>query len=99
MHEPQTCRDQTNYYNFPANEANFVSNDQTLNANISKATTKVYHSMDLWTYLWGKHDRLNTQIDDIWWKAHHKSIYHICNAMTKQEFKNLFTIIFLQTAG
>jgi hypothetical protein len=52
----RTCRDQTHYYNFPANKANLVLNDQTLNANISKATTKAYHSMDFRTFLRYRHD-------------------------------------------
>jgi hypothetical protein len=52
----------------------FVLNDQTINANISKATTKAYHSRDLRTYLRDQHNWSNVQIDSIWWKAHHKSI-------------------------
>jgi hypothetical protein len=40
-------RDQTTYHKMPANNVSFVLKDQTITANISKATMIAYHSMSL----------------------------------------------------
>jgi hypothetical protein len=73
------CRDQKDYFNFPANEVNFVLNDHTINANMSKATTIAYHSISLRNYMKQKHNWTNHQIDKIWWKPLHRSTSKFTN--------------------
>jgi hypothetical protein len=68
------CQDQEQYHNFPANAVTITLNKQTINANISKATTTAYHSMALQKYLKDKHEWTNFCIDKVWWQAHHSSI-------------------------
>jgi hypothetical protein len=73
------CRDQKDYFNFPANKVNLVLNDHTINANVSKATMIAYQSISLRNYMKQKHNWTNLQIDKIWWKPLHRSTSTLTN--------------------
>jgi hypothetical protein len=47
----RTCRNQTVHYKMPANEVNFVLNEQTVNANVPKATMIAYHNINLRAFM------------------------------------------------
>jgi uncharacterized protein with von Willebrand factor type A (vWA) domain len=58
-------RDQEQFLKFPANAVTITLNKQTINANISKATTNAYHSMALRTYLKDKHEWTNSDLEKV----------------------------------
>jgi ribonuclease HI len=72
--QARQCRPQMKYYKFPANAVNLVVKNQTINANVPKASTIAYHSMVLHEYLQEKYKWSNYDIGKIWWKVHQKSI-------------------------
>jgi hypothetical protein len=89
----RNLRDQTNYHKMPANEVNFVLNEETINANATKATTIAYNSISLREYMKEKYKWTDQQVNDVWWKVHHRLMSKLASHDLIRTKKFIFNLL------